>query len=525
MIKHDLNKTLQALSAHYPTAINGIKRGIEREALRIKPNGVISKKGHPQGVGCALTNDHITTDFSESLLEFITPVSTSPEQTLAQLKDLQKFTLSQMGDELLWPISMPCFIDNQDDIVLAQFGDSNIGRMKTLYREGLKNRYGSMMQAIAGVHFNISFPDTLWQGLHELSDSTKDLADFISDGYLGLIRNFKRELWLISYLFGASPALCHSFLQGRQTELPFKKLGKGTLYLEVGTALRLGDLGYTNSAQSSLRVMYNSLDEYVAGLKEAINTPSNIYNHIDDYTSETPKQLNKNILQIENEFYSPIRPKRNAASGETPTDALLRGGIEYIEVRALDVNPFSETGIDLQQIHFLDVFLTYCLLSDSPAMDWQEQSLSTKNLDAVVNEGRSPDLQLLKQGESVSLTTWATSIFDKLKSVAHYMDAAYGVSYYNETVATLAAWVSEPNKTFSGRYIDMLANTNQDNGEFALTLAQQYKQSHLGADYQFYDEAFLTEQASKSVTKEREVKAEDNVSFTAFLDDYFAKVK
>ena len=105
------------------------------------------------------------------------------------------------------------------------------------------------------------------------------------------------------------------------------------------------------------------------------------------------------------------------------------------------------------------------------------------------------------------------------------MDAAYGVSYYSETVATLAAWVSEPNKTFSGRYIDMLANTNQDNGEFALTLAQQYKQSHLGADYQFYDEAFLTEQASKSITKEREVKAENNVSFTAFLDDYFAKVK
>lgn len=523
MIKHDLNKTLEALTAQFPNAINGIKRGIEREALRIKPNGVISGQGHPQGVGSALTNDHVTTDFSESLLEFITPVSTSAEETLAQLKDLQKFTLSQMGDELLWPISMPCFIEHQDDIVLAQFGDSNIGRMKTLYREGLKNRYGSMMQAIAGVHFNISFPESLWQSLYSLNGSQDTLADSISNGYLGLIRNFKRELWLISFLFGASPALCNSFLQGRQTDLPFKKLGKGTLYLEVGTALRLGNLGYTNSAQSSLRVMYNSLEEYVAGLKEAIHTPSDLYGHLDDYRSEQPKQLNKNILQIENEFYSPIRPKRNAASGETPTDALLRGGIEYIEVRALDVNPFSETGIDLQQIRFLDVFLTYCLLSESPEMDWQEQKLSTANLDAVVNEGRDPELTLNKQGEKVLLADWAESIFTNLAAVANYMDNAYGVSYYSETIAELASWVKNPNKTFSGRYVSALAKENQDNGLFALTLAQKYKQNHVEADYQFYDHAFLTKQASDSVLKEREVKAADKLSFTAFLDDYFAK--
>ncbi|MEI8644986.1 glutamate--cysteine ligase [Pseudoalteromonas sp. Hal040] len=523
MIKHDLNKTLEALTAQFPNAINGIKRGIEREALRIKPSGVISQQGHPQGVGSALTNDHVTTDFSESLLEFITPVSTSAEQTLAQLKDLQKFTLSHMGDELLWPISMPCFIEHQDDIVLAQFGDSNIGRMKTLYREGLKNRYGSMMQAIAGVHFNISFPESLWQSLYSLNGSEGTLADSISSGYLGLIRNFKRELWLISFLFGASPALCNSFLQGRETDLPFKKLGKGTLYLEVGTALRLGNLGYTNSAQSSLRVMYNSLEEYVAGLKEAIHTSSDIYSHIDDYTSAEPKQLNKNILQIENEFYSPIRPKRNAASGETPTDALLRGGIEYIEVRALDVNPFSETGIDLQQIRFLDVFLTYCLLNDSPEMDWQEQKLSTTNLDAVVNEGRDPELTLNKQGSMVRLTDWAGAIFNDLTAVARYMDSAYGVNYYSETIAELATWVNSPTKTFSGRYVGALASKNQDNGHFALALAEQYKQNHLDAEYQFYDHAFLTKQASDSVLKEREVKAADSVSFTAFLDDYFAK--
>jgi len=521
---HDLTNALEALSVNeHQYAVKGIKRGIERESLRIKSDGVISAKGHPKGVGSALTNGHITTDFSESLLEFITPVSESSTQTLKQLKDLQKFTLEKMGDELLWPISMPCFIEHQDDIVLAQFGDSNTGKMKTLYREGLKNRYGSMMQAIAGVHFNISFPDSLWQSLHTLKQSDASLQDFISDGYLSLIRNFKRELWLISYMFGASPALCNSFLQGRKTDLPFKKLGKGTLYLEVGTALRLGNLGYTNSAQSSLRVMYNSLDEYVAGLKKAINTPSDIYGDLGDYTSKTPKQLNKNILQIENEFYSPIRPKRNAKSGETPTDALLRAGIEYVEIRALDVNPFSEVGIDLEQIHFLDVFLTYCLLKDSPEMDWKEQARSTENLDTVVNQGREAGLMLNFNNGSRSLQSWGDEIFTQLADVAKWMDTAYGVDYYSNTIKRMATWVHNPELTYSGRYVAQLKESGLDNGHFALALANKYKQSHESTDYSEFLKPWLEQQVIVSNEARAAIESADTLTFTAFLDAYFKK--
>ncbi|CAM3816111.1 MULTISPECIES: glutamate--cysteine ligase [Pseudoalteromonas] len=522
MTTHDLTKALTALAPEqHKYAIKGIQRGIEREALRIQPNGTISQQAHPKGVGCALTNGHITTDFSEALLEFITPVSDSAEETLKQLHDLQKFTLSKMGDELLWPISMPCFIEHQDDIALAQFGDSNIGRMKTLYREGLKNRYGSMMQAIAGVHFNISFPNSFWKSLQTIKGDTGSLQDFISSGYLGLIRNFKRELWLISYLFGASPALCNSFLQGRSTELPFKKLGKGTLYLETGTALRLGNLGYTNSAQSSLKVMYNSLEEYVAGLKAAINTPSDIYHQLADYKDAQPKQLNKNVLQIENEFYSPIRPKRNANSGETPTDALLRGGIEYIEIRALDVNPFAATGIDIEQIHFLDVFLTYCLLKDSPAMDWDSQQRSTENLDTVVSDGRAVQVMLNRSGETCSLATWGAEIFTQLQHVATYMDEAYGVSYYSETITRLSLWVADPDLTYSGRYVKQLKESGVDNGYFALALAKNYQQSHETTPYHVYSDNYLNQQAEQSIVAEQTLKAADNVTFNAFLDAYF----
>ncbi|MBS3796242.1 glutamate--cysteine ligase [Pseudoalteromonas sp. BDTF-M6] len=517
-----LQQRLSALSAPSElAAIVGIQRGIEREALRTNKQGGLSTRPHPIAIGCALTNSMITTDFSEALLEFITPVSDDPEETLAQLRDLQKFTLEQLDGELLWPVSMPCYIQDQDEIPLAQFGSSNIGRMKTLYREGLKNRYGSMMQAIAGVHFNISFPQSLWRSLQKQSGDTGDLQSFISDGYLGLIRNFKRELWLISYLFGASPALCSSFLEGRKTDLPFKSLGKGSLYLEHGTALRLGDLGYTNSAQSSLRVMYNSLEEYVDGLKKAISLPSDLYQDLNDYHAAQPQQLNKNILQIENEFYSPIRPKRNARSGEKPTQALLRGGIEYIEIRALDVNPFADTGIDLQQIHFLDVFLTYCLLKASPQMSWDEQTRTQENLDLVVNQGRDPELVLKRGDQEVLLTHWAADIFAELAQVADYMDKAYGVNYYRETVNELASWVEAPEKTTSGRYMSQLLANNEDNGVYALTLAKDYLEQHQQWQYHSFDKAYLQQQAEQSVQAQKDIEAADSLSFEAFLDDYF----
>ncbi|KZN66971.1 glutamate--cysteine ligase [Pseudoalteromonas luteoviolacea] len=505
------------------SSLTGIQRGIEREALRIQPSGKIAKTPHPEGVGHPLTHSSITTDFSESLLEFITPVSTSAEQTLAQLRDLQKYTLTSMGDEMLWPMSMPCFIEDQQDIVLAQFGESNIGKMKTLYREGLKNRYGSMMQAIAGVHFNISFPESFWLALKESEQDDSQLQEYISNKYLGLIRNFKRELWMISYLFGASPALCSSFLQGKQSNLPFEKQGKGTLYLPHGTALRLGDLGYTNSEQSSLKVMYNSLTEYVAGLQRAIRCRSDLYEGIDDFRAQAPKQLNKNILQIENEFYSPIRPKRNAHKNETPTQALSRGGIEYIEIRALDVNPFSDTGISIEQIRFLDVFLAYCLLKDAPKMSWEEQQVSDQNLQAVISTGRDTNTELQRGEEKITIAQWGEDIFSGLAEVAELFDAAHDNTLYSDTVRDLATWVTNPEKTFSGKLVSSLRETGGDSAEQALDIAKRYKNEHLGAEYQYYSKADLDKQAAQSFEDEKAVLENDTLSFKAFLQDYFEK--
>ena len=230
-------------------AIAGIGRGIEREALRILPEGKLSDHGHYRQLGSALTHGQITTDYSETLLEFITPVSFSPEQTIAQLQDIQKYTFDNIEGELLWPMSMPCFVDDAEKIPLAQYGSSNIGRMKTVYRQGLKNRYGSMMQVISGIHFNFSFSQDFWkvqQKLHQSSgEKSLPLDDFISERYFSILRNYKRFCWLIPYLYGSSPAICGSFLQGKEHKLPFKQSAFGALYLEHATSLRMSDLGYT----------------------------------------------------------------------------------------------------------------------------------------------------------------------------------------------------------------------------------------------------------------------------------------
>ena len=518
-----LKQRLAELSAadHLPSIV-GIRRGLERECLRIQPNGTLAPTAHQAALGSALTHPLITTDFSETLLEFITPVSTDIETTLAQLADVHTFTLKQLADERLWPLSMPCYIAHEDEIQLAYYGSSNIGRMKTLYRQGLKRRYGSMMQAISGVHFNFSFPQGFWPHFAAVTGRPEASQAFISEQYLSLVRNYKRMAWLIVYLFGASPALCGSFIKGRETRYPFQQLGKGTLYLPYATSLRMSDLGYTNSAQSRLKVTYNSLDEYIAGLHQAITLPSEEYADIPCDAKQGYQQLNSNILQIENEFYSTIRPKRTTESGERPTCALAARGVEYIEVRALDVNPFSPVGISAEQMRFLDVFLCYCLLQESPELSHADQLVTEQNLKKVVTDGRRQNLELMQQGAPRLMLDWAEEIFADLNAVAAWLDQAHGGSSYQDSIRLFYLSLLDPASTYSGRLLGELLSKQQDNGPYALNLAEQYRQQLLARDYQYYDEPALQEMAEQSHQQQAAVEAADTLSFEQYLDDYFA---
>jgi glutamate--cysteine ligase len=486
------------------------------------PKGRLSERAHSEKLGSALTHPNITTDYSETLLEFITPVSHTPETAISQLEDVQKFTLSQLDGEILWPMSMPCFVEDDDKIPLAQYGKSNTGKMKTVYRQGLKNRYGSMMQVISGIHFNFSFSNVFWQSLQELEDNNTPLDEYVSDKYFSLLRNYKRFCWLIPYLYGSSPAICGSFLQNKETNLPFKKTEKGYMYLEHATSLRMSDLGYTNSEQSSLQICYNNLSGYLDGVKNAINLPSKKFDEIGIKVDGKYQQLNSNVLQIENELYAPIRPKCVAKSNEKPSEALRNRGVEYIEVRALDVNPFSATGISVEQIRFLDIFLTYCLFESSQELSCHEQAICEQNMDAVVVRGRDPKLLIQDNGSDKSITQWGGEILAKMTDIAILLDNANNSNLYSLALATEAAKINDASLTPSAKILAMVVNDNQSLTQIALTRATAYREQLLGNEYQEFNAQYFAESVAESLNKQAEIERSDTVDFDTFLTDYFS---
>ncbi|MFS2225360.1 glutamate--cysteine ligase [Pantoea sp. B65] len=512
----DVSQALSWLEAH-PNALTGIGRGIERETLRVRPDGRLATTGHPDSLGAALTHKWITTDFAETLLEFITPVDQDIDHLLAFLRDIHRHVARDLGEERMWPFSMPCFIDGGEDIELAQYGRSNIGRMKTLYRQGLKHRYGALMQTISGVHYNFSLPLSFWQEWAGVTDAESG-KEAISDGYLRLIRNYYRFGWIIPYLFGASPAICSSFLQGKESNLPFKRSEKGMLYMPYATSLRLSDLGYTNKSQSGLGITFNNLPDYVDALKKAIKTPSPEYAKIGVKDAQGEYlQLNTNVLQIENELYAPIRPKRVTKSGEAPSDALLRGGIEYIEVRSLDINPFSPIGVDANQVRFLDLFLIWCTLADAPEMSSDELLCTRKNWNRVILEGRKPGQTIGMGCEAAQepLIDVGKKLFRDLRRVAETLDGSQGDHHYQEVCDQLVASFEDPELTYSARTLHaMMANGI---GGAGLALAEQYRHLLTEEPLDVLTEEQFAEEALRSRASQQQIEESDTLSFDEFL--------
>lgn len=500
----------------------GIKRGIEKESLRIATDGNLSKLPHPVGLGSALTHPCITTDYSEALLEFITPVSTSVEESLNKLAEIHRYVYSQIGDEILWGASMPCLLEGDEGIPIAQYGSSNIATMKQVYRAGLGHRYGRLMQTIAGIHYNFSMPDAYWPLAQAAEDYQGTLESYRTERYFGLIRNFRRYSWLLVYLFGASPAVCSSFLRGMTDHglVPFDPRGR-SLHVPMGTSLRMGDLGYQSNAQEGLNICYNALDNYVETLHEAITTPHPAYDEIGTCVDGSYRQLNTALLQIENEFYSAIRPKRVARSGETPLGALCRDGVEYIEVRCLDVNPMLPLGLDEQQIRFVDTFLLYCLLQDSPACDDSETQAMASNLELVVNRGREPGLLLRDGPQARELGNWGNILLDSMESIATALDNAHGGEAYRQALSGQREKLNDPGKTPSA----MLLQEMQERDlpffrlakEYSQRWAEEFREAPLPREMQH---AYI-EGAADSLRAQRALEASDTFSFDDFLADYY----
>lgn len=516
-------RQLQHITTVQPNLLNGIQRGIEKESLRICEAGMLAQTPHPSGLGSALTNSAITTDYSEALMEFITPVSTGIDATLTTLADIHSYVYRHLGSESLWAASMPCIVSGDAGIPVAHYGSSNVARMKTVYRLGLGNRYGRTMQAIAGIHYNFSMPDDYWEASWQAEGSSGRKQDYITDRYLGLIRNFHRWSWLLIYLFGASPTVCASFMRGRGQEHALQSLdGDGnTLFLPHATALRMGGLGYNSAAQRGLRVCYNTLDNYIQALKKAIMQPHADYAAYPAGADGDYQQLNTSLLQIENEFYSTIRPKRVAASGETPLAALQRAGIEYIEVRCLDVSPFLAEGIDADMMRFLDTFLLHCLTEDSPACNEHLQSLQDANLEAVVNRGREPGLMLDTESGAQPMAALANALMDALIRSAAALDASHGGDDYRLAVETQRAKISNAALTPSARLLAEMRERDMPFYRLALHYSKHWADHFRSRPLSAPKLAALDIESERSLAAQASLEENETQDFTAHLAAYY----
>lgn len=515
------DERLAALAAAGNIAIAGGRKGVEKESLRVAADGYLAKTGHPPALGSALTNSYITTDFSEALLEFVTPAFATTWETLHSLCDIHQFTYQHLADELLWVASMPCRIPADDEIPLAYYGESNVGRMKTIYRRGLGHRYGRSMQTIAGVHFNYSLPEAFWPAYRELLGADDSDDAFRSDQYMGLVRNFRRFGWILLYLFGASPALCKSF--AGDGSVTMQSFNDETWYEPFGTSLRMSDLGYSNQTQASISISLNHIDEYIRDLSAAISTPEPAYEKIGVKVDGEYRQLNASQLQIENEYYSPVRPKRVAHSGERPTAALRRGGVEYVEIRSLDINVFDPCGINQNAMRFIEAFLVYCLLEQSAPFDDAELEDCKHNQSEVARRGRDPHLELADQGRNVPLSEWARRILDSVTGIAEIIDRDEGGDSYRSAVTAMRELVDEPDATPSARILEELRVGGTGFFDFALAMAEHHRDYFAAIEpLGEKSSAMLSGEAKTSLDRQSEIEAADNISLDDYLERWFS---
>ncbi|HSV54575.1 MAG TPA: glutamate--cysteine ligase [Burkholderiaceae bacterium] len=500
-----MSKLTERLRAISPSRLTGMRRGIEKESLRALPLGGLALTPHPAALGSALTHAHITTDYSESQLELITGAHRSIDECLTELTQIHQYTyraLKDVGGEMLWVSSMPCGLPADETIPIGRYGSSNVGRAKSVYRMGLSHRYGRRMQTISGIHYNWSLPGVS------------------SEEYFALIRNFRRHAFLLLVLFGASPAVCSSFVAGRQHEL--QSIGEYTMHMPYGTSLRMGRLGYQSDAQASLAVSYNSLDGYGASLQDALTKPYAPYESIGIRNlGGEYNQLATSLLQIENEFYGTIRPKRVIYPGERPLHALRERGVEYVEVRLMDLDPFEPVGIAAPTMRFLDVFLLHCLLTDSPPDTPQEIAALGRNQHRTAARGREPGLKLERGTSEVGLMEWGAELLRAFVPIAAALDAAQGGGEYGDAVRAAEAKLRQPDTLPSARVLASMAKEH-DNSFVSFVRAQSEKTKNALLDLPFSDtqQARFIALSQESVDAQKKIEAADSLPFEIYREQY-----
>jgi len=489
------------------TRLLGIRRGIEKESLRTQPGGALAHTPHPAALGSPLTHASITTDYSESQLELITGVHAGVEDCLDELTRIHQFTyrtLAGLGDEQLWVGSMPCGLPPDENIPIGNYGSSNIARAKSVYRMGLGHRYGRRMQTISGIHYNWSLP-----GLS-------------NDDHFALIRNFRRHAFLLLTLFGASPAVCPSFVAGRDHGL--QRLSEHTLYQPHATSLRMGRLGYQSDAQATLAVSYNSLESYAASLHDALTRPYPPYEAIGiKNLGGEYNQLATTLLQIENEFYGTIRPKRVIRSGERPLHALRERGVEYVEVRCMDLDPFVPVGIAAPTLRLLDIFLLHCLLQSSPPDTPEEIAALGRNQHRTASHGREPGLKLERGAREVALVDWALELLKECEPIAAALNSAHASTDYTAALDSARSGLAAMHTLPSARVLSaMKSDFAASYTGFIRAQSTQTREQLMALPWPAEQQAAFEAMARESIAKRRAIEAADAEDFETFRLAYLA---
>jgi len=516
-----LNK-IQAAGSQ--TLLKNSLTGLEKESLRVNTEGGISSSPHPSVLGSALKNPWITTDYAEAMLELITPPCDRAHKSLDFLLDVETFVYQHLKDELLWTTSMPCVIRGEDDITIANYGSSNAGKMKSVYRQGLAERYGKVMQVISGVHFNYSVATEFWPDFQKIEgESGEEKQSFINKKYMGMTRNIQRYGWIIPYLFGTSPAVCRSFIEDGKKPEGMKAFEEHTFYEEWGTSLRMGDIGYTNSGEEStgVKANYNSLEEYIACLRTAISTPHQEYVDIGVKSGDEYLQLNTNLLQIENEYYSSVRPKQILDGFEKPTCALERRGIQYVELRSVDINAFRPAGLTHKQLYFLEIFMLFCLLQESADIDPDEANEIDANQIIVAHKGRKPGLELSRNGNAITLKDWATELLEQMQGVADLLNNAHNEKFYSDAIAAQMELVQDSSLTPSAQVLDDIFNKDGSYYRFAKRKSEEHREYFLQRDLSDHINQKFELVAEQSLQQQNELEAEQDMDFDTFLQRYF----
>ena len=489
--------------------VDGMRRGIEKENLRVDVQGHNLRDAHPASLGASITHPYITTDFAENLIEVVTMPCDSREAVLHQLGQISGFVAANIGKQQLWPLSMPPQIKDPGQVRIAEYGSSNSAHMKRIYRIGLSHRYGRLMQVIAGIHYNVSVGD---QVLDTLSQ-----GGFKQD-YMSLTRQFLRHYPILIYLFGAAPVCDRSFAQHNPPDF-LQKIEPDALGAEFATSLRMSSLGYHNPAQANVPISYNSVPDYVKSLLKATRTPYSDYIKIGIETPEGYRQLNGNVIQIENEYYSPIRPKQLVARCERPASALANRGVDYVEMRCVDLNPLHPLGVSDEQLQFYDLFLLWCLLGDTQPLSHDDNEAMKRCVEQVAIRGRDPALIVHVDSESILFRDWAKSIINAMHPLAVFLDQ-HGGEGYESCLARQFAKLENDALTPSAMILDEMSAGQYSMQDYGCLVAQQQSKWLKSQEIDTQFQQKLLQAVEASFVQKRQLEHQSG-SFTDYLKCYF----